>query len=359
MAESRTNYTVIQALRGIACLWVLLFHAAEGGHLKSLAPLSPFLFADGHLGVAIFFTLSGFVIAHSLIGRSPADIPIANGADFGRFLVRRSIRLAPAYWVSIALAIAFAGFSAMVRHQPHLMPTAGQIAAHVFYLQDLLKIAPINLAYWTLAYEIQFYVFLALMLLIRAKWTRAGWPLAPWPALAMWALALASALGQFGQDWSGVFVQHWGVFYLGVLARRAVDSEVARLACLILGAVLLATPGFDRTAALTAILLYLAMRSGWAQGGLNWRWLQFLGAISYSLYLVHNPLTGAAAFVGHRLFGDGPAADLICLVLILAVCIGGATLLWAAVERPSHWLSRRIRANPRTGTGAPLNPAAV
>ncbi len=354
MSESRTNYTVIHALRGIACLWVLLFHAAEGGHLASLVPLAPFLFVDGHLGVAIFFALSGFVIAHSLVAS-----PITTGSDLGRFLLRRSIRLDPAYWASMAVAIAFAAISAMIRHEPHLVPTASQIAAHVFYLQDLLNFAEINPVYWTLAYEFQFYLFLAVMLLIRAKWSRAGWPLAPWINIAIWVLAMASALDQFGEGWSGFFVQCWDVFFLGVLARRALDSEVAKLGFIALGAVLLANAGFDRTAAITAIFLFLAVRSGWAQTGLNWRWLQFLGTISYSLYLVHNPLTGAAGFLGHRLFGVGPAADLICLVLILAACISGATLLWWVIERPSHWLSRRIRPGGPMRIGAPFQTASV
>lgn len=357
MAETRATFTIVQALRGIACLWVLLFHAGAGGHLKTIAPLAPFFFADGHLGVAIFFALSGFVIAHSLAGSGPGDTPIASSGDLGRFLLRRSIRLDPAYWASMAVAVVFAGVSAMVRHEPRLVPTTGQIAAHVLYLQDMLRVAPIDPVYWTLACEFQFYLFLALMLLVRTKWLRAGWPMAAWINLAMWILALESALGRFGAGWTGVFVQFWGVFYLGVLARRALDSEVAKLAFIALGIVLLARPGFDRTAAATAIVLFLAVRGGWAQRGLDWRWLQFLGTISYSLYLIHNPLTGAAAFVGHRLFGDGPAADLICLVLILAACIAGASLLWWAVERPSHRLSRRVRSS--RSPPVPLNPAAA
>ncbi|WP_395395451.1 acyltransferase [Novosphingobium sp. BL-8A] len=355
MPQSRTNFTVVHALRGIACLWVLLFHAAEGRHIDSLVPYAPFLFRDGHLGVAIFFALSGFVIAHSLSGRGGGDSPIATSGDLGRFLLRRSLRLDPAYWTSMLITIGFAGFAAMIRHEPHLVPTSGQIAAHLLYLQDLLGVAEINPVYWTLACEFQFYLFFALMLLVRARWTQAGWPMAAAINLAAFALAIAAAFCLFGKDWSGVFVQFWHVFYLGVLARRALDSEVAKLGFLALAIILLGTPGFDRTAALTAIFLFLAVRSGWAQTGLNWRWLQFLGTISYSLYLIHNPLTGAAGFIGHRLFGSGPAADLICLALILAASIVGAALLWWMVERPSHWLSRRIRL----GTATPATSALV
>jgi peptidoglycan/LPS O-acetylase OafA/YrhL len=43
--------------------------------------------------------------------------------------------------------------------------------------------------------------------------------------------------------------------------------------------------------------------AGRLQTGLNWRWLQFLGLISYSLYLIHNLVTGAAFRIGFILTG--------------------------------------------------------
>ena len=50
----------IQALRGLAALWVVFYHARE--HTPSFG----WLFDSGHYGVAIFFALSGFVIMHSI-----------------------------------------------------------------------------------------------------------------------------------------------------------------------------------------------------------------------------------------------------------------------------------------------------
>ncbi|KAB1123843.1 acyltransferase family protein [Neorhizobium galegae] len=78
---------------------------------------------NGGLGVAVFFVLSGFVIAHSLYDK-PMSLP-----EFGRFTLRRSLRLDPAYWASIAVTIAFAALSSYLvsgrlgqRKDPDLPP---------------------------------------------------------------------------------------------------------------------------------------------------------------------------------------------------------------------------------------------
>jgi len=57
----------------VAAFWVVLFPASEGGHvdhLKAALPawVSRMVFDWGHLGVALFFVLSGFVMMHSLRG---------------------------------------------------------------------------------------------------------------------------------------------------------------------------------------------------------------------------------------------------------------------------------------------------
>lgn len=99
-------------MRGLAALAVVLFHAVEGKHIPLLQAAMPSwcesLIRHGHLGVAVFFVLSGFVISHSL-NDIRVTFPVA-----GRFMVRRSIRLDPPYWAAIVVALAFALISSKV-----------------------------------------------------------------------------------------------------------------------------------------------------------------------------------------------------------------------------------------------------
>src|SRR5687767_8776 len=106
------RFTFVDALRGVAALAVVLFHAVEGGHIPDLMAVMPAwltaMISHGHLGVAVFFVLSGFVIAHATYGQT------ITLSYLGRFMLRRSIRLDPPYWFAIAVAVGFAVLSAVV-----------------------------------------------------------------------------------------------------------------------------------------------------------------------------------------------------------------------------------------------------
>ena len=323
------KFTFVQALRGIAALWVVLFHANAGNHVPTLysalsPPVARFIFDAGYLGVAIFFTLSGFVIAHSLSGK------ILKLEDWGQFMVRRSIRLDPAFWVSIVIVVALGAISAMVKGEAFSLPTFGNLAAHIAYLQVILGLPEISPVYWTLTYEIQFYaVFAAAMMFPRYMWV-------------LLPMALLSAMGVFDDFVPGLFVNLWASFFVGVLAKYATGDLRWLVGLAIIGAPLAWSGGFGFTNVITALALWAAVRSGWAEYGLGWRWLQLLGAISYSLYLVHNPVSGAAGFVTHRVLGEGMISDIATLVAIIVSSVVAAFALWMMVERPTHRFSRRV-----------------
>lgn len=358
-SRSDTSFTVVQALRGIAALWVVLFHAGEGAGLVALkaalpGPLTAAIFDAGHFGVAMFFALSGFVIAHSL--RDPPP----EWRFIGRFALRRSLRLDPPYWASIVLVVAMAWLSAHAKHVGFVAPRPGTVAAHLLYLQILLRSPAINTVYWTLTYEIQFYLFFATSLVTAKKLCRrTAWA---WPATwaAMTGLALAAALGLFSGVRDGLFVELWSSFFVGVLGYRAPRSVAAAIAtALLVGCMALgpAATGFSRISGGTAVLLAISLRRGWIKTWLNWRGLQFLGAISYSLYLVHNPLTGATSFLMRKALGQGLAASMATLVAVLIASIGGAAAFWQLIERPAHRWSRRV--STRSGGAHPPTAASV
>ena len=204
-AAPRGRFLFLDALRGIAALGVVLSHVVEGKHIDGLAAILPgwtvAALKHGGLGVGIFFAISGFVIAHSVY----ADRVTLRFV--GRFMLRRSIRLDPPYWLAIALVLASAGLSAMV--VPDKVPldvSTGQLLAHLFYLQEILGYPHLNIVFWTLCLEVQFYliyvsllclsrndpdqplqgrrtaIVLALALLVSLLWPTGVFTEAPWPA---------------------------------------------------------------------------------------------------------------------------------------------------------------------------------
>src|SRR5262245_44222872 len=96
------RFVFIDGLRGIAALSVVLYHFNEAVIRQSARWVPHVVEAvlhRGFLGVEIFFVISGFVIAFSV-----RDGNYTPGYLF-RFCLRRSIRLDPPYWATIALEL--------------------------------------------------------------------------------------------------------------------------------------------------------------------------------------------------------------------------------------------------------------
>jgi len=105
IAAPSVRLAFADGLRGPAAPWVLPFHLSTGHHLDALltalpAPVDRVLFTRGHGGVAVFFALSGGVLALT------AERVALDAAAAGRFVLRRLLRLAPPYVVALLATVA-------------------------------------------------------------------------------------------------------------------------------------------------------------------------------------------------------------------------------------------------------------
>ena len=348
---SASRLAFADGLRGLAAFWVVLYHASEGGHLTQLKAALPQAVADlvfnfGHLGVPVFFVLSGFVMAFTVQSET------VDRAFAFRFVLRRLVRLTPPYWTSIALVVGLLAVKARALHTGAAQPDAGVVLANATYLQGLLDLPPLNYVYWTLGVEVQFYLaFALLMLLADALGPRLGRQRARVLVFGttsivalLWPMGLVSHPG-----WPGGFAPFWFSFAAGVLVcwgwqrGGAVALGALVLSVAIAISAFIGASSFAWTAALTAAALLAAGRFGRMQTWLGWGWLQFLGAISYSLYLLHNPLTGAGFNLVRRALPPTIATELVGLAASVAICIAVSYAAYRLVEVPSQRWSRAIR----------------
>jgi peptidoglycan/LPS O-acetylase OafA/YrhL len=347
-AASERRLAFADGLRGLAASWVVLFHLSKSGQVDALrawlpAAVDTALFDWGHAGVAMFFVLSGFAMALT-VERVRMD-----GASAGRFMLRRLIRVGPPYWLAVAV------FAAMARARGGELH-AGQVLAHLLFLQDVLEVAQINGVFWTLGIEIQFYLaFAALTWLSDTLAVRRG------PRLAVAVLALAWPLGLATTSlWRGGFLYLWVFFMAGVLVQEARrDRGWPRSFAVAFACGLLAISGFRHdlysgVAGCSCLALIAADGGAGMQRWLTGSALKGLGRVSYSLYLFH---TAAIAVVGH--FWRPPPADDIAAGLMRGIVAAGcsvglAWLAWWAIERPSIAWSHRWSApsGERRATGA-------
>lgn len=339
----------IDALRGVAAMWVVIFHIGEGGQIAALQAVIPAwfnsaVFEAGHFGVPIFFVLSGFVISLSI-----GDDRVTAGYT-GRFALRRAIRLDLPYWASIAITLAFTAVKTrMLPAAGESVATVGQVLAHMFYLQDFIGYPPINTVYWTLCFEIQFYLMFCALLGVAcslrkdptdrkpqaiiftlAAITSIVWPLVP--ALHVRGLALPNwhgfLLGAFAY-WSlkGTMRGRWFVLYALALAGVWATTR----------------DSFTAVCIVTASIIMLVGRADKLGSWLEARWLQFLGRVSYSVYLLHLPISGAAFFVLNKVLPHTPAVDIVATLIVIGLNCIAAQLFWWGVERPSTSLAKRLR----------------
>lgn len=351
------RFHLIDALRGVAAAWVVLYHTNEGGHVDGLYQALPgyvayCLFDMGVAGVPIFFVISGFVIAHS-ITKDRVD-----GKYLAKFTLRRSVRLDPPYWGSIVLAVLVGCLSSLVKHEPVEFPQFQTIIAHVFYAQDFFELQGISVIYWTLCLEIQFYLFFCFLVYI----AQYGERFYKHFQLCLFSFAVVISLlwptGLIKENLlPGLFLPLWYAFLLGAFAYWSWHNKIYEyilygfLAVVLLsvfltplgvGHALSSGSDFAFFSSMTAILVFLCARFGYIGLG-NWRWLQFLGLISYSLYLTHNLVTGASFYLIYRFLGDSIWVQAFAFLLTISGCIAFAYLFWLAFESWSIRLSKRVR----------------
>ena len=391
--ETTTRLGWLDALRGYAALVVVLFHLSP----SVLGPdrhLTIFHMIDlGRYGVLLFFLVSGYVIPMSL----------ERHGSLRRFWISRLFRIYPAYLLAIVVLIVSAGRLPPVLREE----TVSSVLAHATMLSDPLGLRGAVRPFWTLSYEMVFYLVVAGLFAWRLHRHSALWA----AGLAATAVLAGRALpdGLFSAGFqprritaavllilvagcvtaflTGKSVRIAGavgigfVFLVAVNAHPTADSTVASsqqglllLAVMFAGTVVYRTQHrqIDRRVGVPSLLFVavcLTASISWTTAAAvaatfaaafalrehrTPRVLVRLGTLSYSLYLLHVIVLTAFARLIPDL-ADRPAeVRLLAGVSFVATALGVAAMSYRFVEQPAQRLGRRIgtqRAMARTGRG--------
>jgi peptidoglycan/LPS O-acetylase OafA/YrhL len=332
----------LDGIRGIAIL-VVIFHNESAKY--------PFLyldhiFANGWMGVDLFFVLSGFLITGILL-----DAKQSNGY-FKNFYARRCLRIWPLYYSSLFLMFVII---------PFLRPADGHMIfqrsgpwwAFPFYLQNFLVPDATGAAgllgvTWSLAVEEQFY--LVWPLIVRSCPTAVLRRIAV--GIICFSPILRLLLASHGVNlYSNTFSRLDGLMAGSLLAMliRSSDFAPSRFITTAWIVLVIALPGVFLTEALQApwivfsmsalasgAFLYLSLFSGqkWLEGVLKNRFLVYTGTISYGLYLLHKlPFDlGVIAHLDKYPYFSAP--------ILFAAAFGMAALSWNLLEKPFLNLKR-------------------
>jgi peptidoglycan/LPS O-acetylase OafA/YrhL len=346
---SGKRFKLVDALRGIAALAVLCHHLLFNSELQvTLWQVLPGWFAEfchsGAFGVEIFFVLSGFVITHSL--RNVA----LNAKGVGNFMLRRQLRLDPPYWTLLALTIASIyverHFSWIV---PRPIPTFYEVWTNMFYLHNILGANQIMSVSWTLCLEVQFYLVFIILLVAGKYMSPSGKNALNFSAALVALLAIASLIAPLVLPVHAIsvwFLLWWYYFAAGALCYWAVTTPRFRLPFIGFLALFFAFALFfsftkvQETKPMfigwsTALLLFTAGRMGKLTTWLDFPPLQYLGRISYSLYLSHLLVAVYVLRIGYRVSKTSHAGAVFWFFMAGAVSIAAAHVIYLLVERSS------------------------
>jgi peptidoglycan/LPS O-acetylase OafA/YrhL len=355
----KTNHARLQAvdaLRGLAASAVVLYHLPRvTREAAGLPGAVEAIFANGHYGVDAFFVLSGFVISLSVANFQWTT------KFFLSFVVKRSIRLDPSYWAAISVEIALGFVAIWFFGDEYQFPTLRSVVAHLFYAQGVLGIPEISDVFWTLCFEIQFYVAMVAILVLSS--THAAQRLLStrtWLTVALAVLALLSVC--FRNEWlpsinSGLAIPRAYQFICGVvvylISGKHIKVQVGISFVLLLFVTRLINGAYAETvvSTITATVCFLSARGTTLNRLSNLPPLQLLGRMSYSLYLYHASIVGRVAALAATTYGPSPEPLLAWLSIIvsIAMALAFSLLMFRLVEEPSLKLSRRIPLNQRSG----------
>ncbi len=326
---------VINALRAFAALAVAWGHfvAGQGKYLGRSGKY-------GYLGVEIFFVISGFVIPWSL-HRSHYVL-----RDYARFLLKRNVRLYPPYLASIAVTILATNFVLVpLFHIPRMTVTGRDLLLHFAYLNDLAHVRWINVAYWTLAIEFQWYLLIGLALPLMVSRRK----LLRFTALSVMMLSYFA----FHND--RLVFHYLPIFLVGVFVfqYRAGLMEFREM----LGMIAVMVLAMWRPLGWLIVAVSVPTGLMIALSRFHHRAMDRVGDVSYSLYLLHLPI--GVSVIGLLSYWLPYSSRYIGVL----DAVGVAASLWAAwimyqiIEKPSQEWSSAIRF-ARRAKAAP-QPAVV
>ncbi len=342
---------VLHALRGIAALWVVVFHIWHTG----LLPIDSPLIIKAYLWVDFFFLLSGFIIAYHY---QELFTKPAHKQQTLAFVAIRAARIFPMHlfvlvlWIGIELLQLYyqgKGFD-KDRQWVTLLPNALLIQSWLFHDSSW------NPPSWSISCEWFFYVTFPILALALAKRSLRFSLMVI--ALMIGTLFLAANYFQLlrpdkleltlGLTSNGGLFRAVPEFVIGILLYNIITRHSAWLKQYGKWIFWIASFG-----TLSSVLYYnndflivagfiLMVFGGTGIEGKGFRSFNFAGDISYSVYILHSVIIAIAAHVFAPSLSAIEALAVTGGLLLLTLGCSAAT--YRFIEKPCHlWAKRRFR----------------
>ncbi len=324
----KSKLPILDFLRGIAAVGVLLHHTVVNRSFEW--DTNSIFYQIGMLGrggVETFFVISGFIIPYSMY---KAGYTLR---DFKPFFVKRFIRIEPPYLASIVLVLALgyiSTLSPLYKGGPFELDFVN-ILTHIGYLNQYFDKAYINIVYWTLGIELQYYILIALIFPII---------MIPGVLTKICLLTLFSLTVFIEIPYQTIF-GYTPFFLIGIVILWFKIGQISALETIMMAAGLVTVMiikfkiDYVACAVVAAFLIVVA-------SDLRIKYAAFFGSISYSLYLTHVPVGGRVINLLSN-FTHSELQKYGTVFLSIVISIGFAYVFYLIIERCFLTMSKGIK----------------
>jgi len=351
--EGRRELRSLTSLRGLAAMAVVLQHFSATAQQHSRVTI-PSLAPHGYVAVDFFFVLSGFIMSYTYL----ASFERRGMGAYGSFLAKRVARIVPLNLAVLAL-IGLLGAASVLLTGANVFFATGRpvfdFAANALMLQGLGIGTNLNGPSWSISTE--FAAYLLFPLFVGLVFGRRA---LLWACVALcvgaltWLAAQQPRLALTGEGPPASLIRCFTEFTLGMaayrLSRHPAASRLLFTDAATIGLSVAAAASLVMRCDLPAVLLFpllvvaYAGNSGVAARLVESRPIYFLGVVSFSLYLLHNPFRPMELGLLRALAPEpvGPVVALAFAAIGACSVIPFAWLAYVAIERPGRTLVREL-----------------
>jgi peptidoglycan/LPS O-acetylase OafA/YrhL len=338
---------LLRALSSQAIVW---HHLAFYGPLSDSAHEVASSLIDGlahhaRLAVQVFFVVSGYLSAVGLNRREPTRLRESFAHISGRYR-----RIGLPYLGALLLVVCANELARHWMDHPSISarPTFGQLVAHVFLIHDLVGYEPLSAGIWYLAIDLQLIALVALVFWAGARFAGA----ARGPALGR---ALLAALGVASLFWFNrhptldrVAIYFVGSYAFGLITAWVQAGSVRRVFFWVYALLMVLAVAVDFRSRLlvalaTGLVLAAAQHFGWISNWPRSRSIRWCAGISYSLFLVHFPVSLVVNALWSSHVPATPWLSLLGMLIAYATSMLVAVAFHYKVERPLLAIGRGNR----------------
>ncbi len=354
----RSFYPGLNELRAVAALCVILSHIEQMKDMSGLPSRSWFP-VPGKLGVILFFSLSGFLITSILVSERSST---AGTVNLKRFYYKRMLRIWPLYFLTVGLSLLVVN-----RLAPFQVPLFSELAYHRLDPKSILLLLLILPNYveilipyltqiWSIGIEEQFYLVQPCVV----KFCRSEAVLTVIMAIAVFSREILLLINRLAQVpllndianqsvYSGcIALGCFGALVCkrhGELVARTIHHVATQLAAVVLFVILLVLIALYKDVTIVdyrihgiifTIIIVNAATNPTSRFNLNSRSLDYLGKISYGLYMYHEVGIGCSLTLVKQfgsLAGSYALLQTVVYTVSLALTLAISAVSFRTIER--------------------------